>query len=50
MRMVAVCATDHILSGSDHTGYVINRHPELQEHGRTGMPKDMRGYLRPQPR
>ena len=38
MGMVAVCAADHVLSSSDHTGYIINRNPELQQHGCAGMP------------
>jgi hypothetical protein len=49
MRMVAVCAPDHVLRSSDHTGYVIDRYAELQQHRGAGMPQDMRGDLLAQP-
>jgi hypothetical protein len=37
LGMVSISTTDDVLGRTQHTGNIVNRNAELQEHGRAGV-------------
>jgi hypothetical protein len=50
LGMMSVGAPDHVLSSAKDTGNIVDRYSELEQHRRAGVPKDVRGDFRAEPR
>ena len=42
MRMMAISASNNVLRGTQYSRNVVDAHSELQQHGRAGVPQDVR--------